>query len=187
MGGGELARSLFEADLIDEVGFNLHPVLLGAGIPAFHPMSRQINLELATSRVFKNGCMLLTYRVLHREGTTYRPDDLQNGQRAQTTRFQNTDADRGRAPGCIGLQVYPGSTVAWRHIRIKTTYPPGIARPSRVGACRDPVLVGRMKTRSVRHRIHGHRQPVAQLVSNVGHEEKSRGPRCIVCARLRAR
>jgi dihydrofolate reductase len=45
MGGGELARSLFEAGLIDEIGFNIHPVLLGAGIPAFHPMSRQIDLE----------------------------------------------------------------------------------------------------------------------------------------------
>ena len=28
MGGGELARSLFEAGLIDEIGFNIHPVLL---------------------------------------------------------------------------------------------------------------------------------------------------------------
>jgi choline dehydrogenase-like flavoprotein len=46
--------------------------------------------------------------------------NLQSGQRTQTTSFHNTDADRGRAPGCIGLQVYSGSTVAWRHIRIKT-------------------------------------------------------------------
>ena len=68
MGGGELARPLFEADLIDEVGFNIHPVLLGSGIPAFHQMSRQINLELVTSRAFKNGCVLVTYRVKHREG-----------------------------------------------------------------------------------------------------------------------
>jgi dihydrofolate reductase len=68
MGGGELARSLFEADLIDEVGFNIHPVLLGSGIPAFHQMSRQINLELVTSRAFKNGCVLVTYRVKHQEG-----------------------------------------------------------------------------------------------------------------------
>src|SRR5262249_14763547 len=36
MGGGELARSLFEAGLIDEIGFNIHPVLLGSGIPLFH-------------------------------------------------------------------------------------------------------------------------------------------------------
>jgi choline dehydrogenase-like flavoprotein len=46
--------------------------------------------------------------------------NLQSGQRTQTTSFHNTDTDRGRAPGCIGIQVYPGSTVAWRHVRIKT-------------------------------------------------------------------
>jgi dihydrofolate reductase len=67
MGGGELARALFEADLIDEVGFNIHPVLLGSGIPAFHPMSRQINLELVMSRTLKNGCVLVTYRVKHEQ------------------------------------------------------------------------------------------------------------------------
>lgn len=46
--------------------------------------------------------------------------DLQTGERKRTTSFQNTDVHRGRSPGCIGLQAYPGSVVAWRHIRIKT-------------------------------------------------------------------
>lgn len=63
MGGGELAWSLFEAGLIDEIGFNIHPVLLGSGIPVFHPMSRQIDLELLECRPFKNGCVLVRYRV----------------------------------------------------------------------------------------------------------------------------
>jgi dihydrofolate reductase len=65
MGGGELARSLFEAGLIDEIGFNIHPVLLGSGIPLFHPMKRQIDLELIECRPFKNGCVYVTYRVKH--------------------------------------------------------------------------------------------------------------------------
>jgi dihydrofolate reductase len=63
MGGGELAKSLFEAGLIDELGFNIHPVLLGAGVPLFYPMSRQIDLELVACKPFKNGCVLVTYRV----------------------------------------------------------------------------------------------------------------------------
>ena len=63
MGGGELARPLFEAGLIDEIGFNVHPVLLGSGIPAFHPMTRQIDLELKECKPFKNGCVHVTYRI----------------------------------------------------------------------------------------------------------------------------
>src|SRR5687767_10991993 len=63
MGGGELARDLFEAGVIDEIGFNIHPVLLGSGIPLFHKMSRQIDLELIESRQFKNGCVYVLYRV----------------------------------------------------------------------------------------------------------------------------
>jgi dihydrofolate reductase len=65
MGGGELARPLFEAGLIDEIGLNIHPVLLGSGIPLFHAMSRQIDLELRECRAFKNGCVLVSYRVKH--------------------------------------------------------------------------------------------------------------------------
>ena len=63
MGGGELACSLFEADLIDEIGFNIHPVLLGSGIPLFHEMKGQINLELLECKPFKNGCVYVSYRV----------------------------------------------------------------------------------------------------------------------------
>jgi dihydrofolate reductase len=65
MGGGELARPLFEADLIDRIGFNIHPILLGRGVPVFHPMSRDIHLELEECRPFKNGCVTVTYRVRH--------------------------------------------------------------------------------------------------------------------------
>jgi hypothetical protein len=46
--------------------------------------------------------------------------NLSTGEHKRTTSFHNTDGERGRAPGCIGVQAYPGSTVAWRHIRIKT-------------------------------------------------------------------
>ena len=63
MGGGDLARSLFEAGVIDEIGFNIHPVLLGSGIPLFHEMTKQIDLELIECRPFKNGCVYVSYRV----------------------------------------------------------------------------------------------------------------------------
>jgi dihydrofolate reductase len=65
MGGGELAQSLFAADLIDEIGLNIHPVLLGSGIPLFLPMRWQVNLQLLECRTFKNGCVLVRYRVVH--------------------------------------------------------------------------------------------------------------------------
>jgi choline dehydrogenase-like flavoprotein len=45
--------------------------------------------------------------------------NTQTGERKQTTSFHNTDAERGRSPGFIGLQVYPGNPFAWRHVRIK--------------------------------------------------------------------
>jgi dihydrofolate reductase len=64
MGGGELARSLFAAGVIDEVGLNVHPVLLGSGAPLFRDAGRRITLELAESRVIDGGCVLSTYRVV---------------------------------------------------------------------------------------------------------------------------
>jgi dihydrofolate reductase len=63
MGGGNLAKTFFEAGLIDEIGFNIHPVLLGSGIPLFYEMNRQIDLELIECRPFKNGCVYVLYKV----------------------------------------------------------------------------------------------------------------------------
>ena len=64
-GGGELAKSLFEADLIDEVVLNIHPVLLGSGIPLFHEMKRQIDLEWLDCKTLKGGYVVVSYRVKH--------------------------------------------------------------------------------------------------------------------------
>jgi len=63
MGGGLLAKPLFETNLIDEVGANIHPILLGSGIPLFHEIGHQIDLELIDCKTFKNGCVSINYRV----------------------------------------------------------------------------------------------------------------------------
>lgn len=63
MGGGELACSLLDGGVIDEIGFNIHPVMLGQGVPLFHEMKRQVDLELVDCQRFKNGCVYVLYRV----------------------------------------------------------------------------------------------------------------------------
>jgi len=65
MGGSEIGKSLFEAGLIDEFGVNIHPVLLGSGIPLFSEMQRRIDLKLRDCKPTKNGCVVLTYDVVH--------------------------------------------------------------------------------------------------------------------------
>lgn len=65
MGGGLLAASLFDADVIDEVGFNIHPLILGSGIPSFHKTGRQTDLELVDCKALKNGCVYVLYNVKH--------------------------------------------------------------------------------------------------------------------------
>lgn len=65
MGGGELARTLFQADAIDEVGLNIHPLVLGSGVPLFPEIGRRVALELLESRRLDGGCILANYRVRH--------------------------------------------------------------------------------------------------------------------------
>lgn len=63
MGGGELAGSLLDEGVVDEISLNIHPILLGQGIPLFGNLSTQVNLELLSSKTHKNGCVQVAYRV----------------------------------------------------------------------------------------------------------------------------
>jgi dihydrofolate reductase len=63
MGGGELAQALIAAGLVDEIGLNIHPVILGSGTPFLRDPGMRIALELTESRVMDGGCVLARYRV----------------------------------------------------------------------------------------------------------------------------
>ncbi|MBD1921418.1 dihydrofolate reductase [Microcoleus sp. FACHB-831] len=62
-GGADLATMLFSENLIDEIILKLNPVLLGSGIPLFSGLIKQTALELTDSKIYKNGVVLLFYRV----------------------------------------------------------------------------------------------------------------------------
>ncbi len=60
VGGPGLAASLIELDLIDAYEMWVHPVALGGGKP-FFPAGRPLDLELADTRTFGSGVVLLRY------------------------------------------------------------------------------------------------------------------------------
>ena len=63
MAGGELGTALLQAGVIDELGLNIHPILLGSGVPLFQAMDHPPTLELVESRSIAHGCVCVTYRV----------------------------------------------------------------------------------------------------------------------------
>ena len=70
-GGGDLFRSLLEANLVDRVEVSLIPMLLGAGISFLPPPAPQTKLKLISQRLYeKTGIMYLEYEVL-RNPTEY--------------------------------------------------------------------------------------------------------------------
>jgi dihydrofolate reductase len=64
MGGGELAQTMIAAGLVDKVGLNIHPILLGAGIPVFRDPGARVALQLTECRPIDGGCILATYDVV---------------------------------------------------------------------------------------------------------------------------
>jgi dihydrofolate reductase len=63
-GGGELARSLLEAGLVDTVEVSLMPVLLGGGIPLLPPPASRVKLVFRSHRLYpKSGIVGLEYDV----------------------------------------------------------------------------------------------------------------------------
>ena len=63
MGGGALAGALIEDGVVDEIGLNVHPVLLGAGAPMFAGSERRTELELIEARPIARDCVFLRYRT----------------------------------------------------------------------------------------------------------------------------
>ena len=62
-GSGQLARTLFEHDLVDEVRLMIYPVVLGGGKRLFEEGTKMSAFELAESRpVGDDGVLLLVYR-----------------------------------------------------------------------------------------------------------------------------
>ena len=62
MGGGELARSFLEADLIDELFLGIVPILLGDGLPLFPAGFPQRDFTLVENKTYSKSQISLTYR-----------------------------------------------------------------------------------------------------------------------------
>jgi dihydrofolate reductase len=62
MGGGELARSFLQADLIDELSLGVVPILLGDGLPLFPAGFPQRDFVLVENKTYSKNQISLTYR-----------------------------------------------------------------------------------------------------------------------------
>ena len=60
--GGVVISAFLEAGLIDDLRLTIVPLLLGDGIPLFHPGRPQAQLALTDSQTFASGTVVLTYR-----------------------------------------------------------------------------------------------------------------------------
>ena len=62
-GGGQLFRSLLEADLVDTLELGISPIILGQGVPLLPPCSRSVRLALTHHQAFASGLLVLHYVV----------------------------------------------------------------------------------------------------------------------------
>jgi dihydrofolate reductase len=60
-GGGELARSFLQEDLVDELFIGVSPILLGDGIPGFPGKFPQRDFKLTECKSYSNGSVALRY------------------------------------------------------------------------------------------------------------------------------
>jgi dihydrofolate reductase len=81
LGGAGLAASFMRHDLIDEYRIYVHPVVIGQGKLLFPSSGAKIHLQLAETRTFGNGVVLLRYQ---------RPDDGPASGKARRAASANT-------------------------------------------------------------------------------------------------
>src|SRR5579883_592714 len=72
-GGGELARSFLQEDLVDELFIGLGPTLLGDGIPAFPAKFPQRDFKLTECKSYANGSVGLRYAIIRQSKPRSRP------------------------------------------------------------------------------------------------------------------
>jgi dihydrofolate reductase len=62
-GGGELFRSLLDANLVDTIEVAVMPILLSQGVPLLPAGARSSALRLSDSKTLPSGTVLLTYEL----------------------------------------------------------------------------------------------------------------------------
>ena len=67
LGSGSIVNQLAEKGLIDEFMIMIHPVAIGNGTPFLKDISKNIELELTRTKVFKSGPVLLCYKPSSRQ------------------------------------------------------------------------------------------------------------------------
>lgn len=63
VGGANLASTLIDLGLIDEIRLIVHPVVIGSGTPFFPPVPNTMNLRLLETITFGSGVVYLRYDV----------------------------------------------------------------------------------------------------------------------------
>jgi len=66
MGGGELARSFLQEDLIDQLYLGIVPVIIGAGIPLFPSGFPERKFSLIENKTYSKGLISLKYGRVRR-------------------------------------------------------------------------------------------------------------------------
>lgn len=61
-GSGQLISILAQADLIDDYWLQVHPVVLGRGVPLFGDLERRLDLSLLEARPSAEGVLILHYQ-----------------------------------------------------------------------------------------------------------------------------
>lgn len=62
LGSGSIVSQLTEQGLVDEYQLMVDPVILGGGTPIFKEVGHKLELKHVSTRTFKSGNVLLTYR-----------------------------------------------------------------------------------------------------------------------------
>lgn len=66
LGSGSIISLFAEHGLIDEFRFMIDPVAIPDGTPVFTGITKKLELELSSSKVFRSGVMLVSYRPMRR-------------------------------------------------------------------------------------------------------------------------